>query len=336
MMGTFTDQDRVLLAQACRALEGARRPPERLTDQVEASWCALLAEGARSIGVEVFSGGDREDAVSRLVEKAGEAKEPTLYLTLEPKATFARLPPVTESIRRLGVKRVVIGCLDPAQKLRGEGTTTLERMGVEVVLADGEEARLAQTLLDPYSKWLHKGVATLEARVELHPGTNGVDLQFSQQDILPSSVDAVIYRAGKVPAQPIGSAWQVVLDAEGWERPAPRRVLYQSNEAPQIPGTRRLAFENGFPDLGALLRDLASLGLLTLELSDDPDLFRLALRFGLIENLKFPADTVQALARAEKVRFLQGGTPLELRFDNTRYSELSGPNRYLEARVELC
>jgi pyrimidine deaminase RibD-like protein len=335
-MGIFTDQDRILLTRACEVAEAAKHAPERLSDRVEPSWVALLAVGTKEIASAIFVGGDNQDAVQALIA-GGDPENSTLYLTLEPKAGFERLPPVTESIRHLGIKRVVIGTLDPSQKFRGEGAATLERMGVEVVLADGEEARRAQTLLDDYSKWLHKGVAALRARVELHAlPAGGFDLKFSQQQVVPASVDAVIYRAGKVPAQPIGEAWQIVLDAEGWERPAPRRVLYQSSEAPQIPGTRRIDFQNGLPDLGALLRDLASIGLLTVELADDADLFRLALKFGLIETLQFPGDTVQALARVDKVSLSEGSEPLELRFNNTRYSELSGPNRYLEARVELC
>ncbi|MGZ3713178.1 MAG: hypothetical protein ACXVBE_15545, partial [Bdellovibrionota bacterium] len=212
-MGAFTDLDRVLLTRACEVAEAAKHAPERLTDRVEPSWTALLADGEVEIASAVYSGGDKEDAVQRLVGRSAAAPEAlTLYLTLEPKAGFDRLPPVTESIRRLGVKRVVIGTLDPAQKLRGEGTTTLERMGVEVVFADGEEARRAQTLLDDYSKWLHKGVAALRARVELQAAANGnFDLIFSQQNQVPASVDAVIYRAGKAPAKLVGDAWQVVL-----------------------------------------------------------------------------------------------------------------------------
>lgn len=340
-MGTFNEQDRILMARACALVENAKRPPERLTDRVEPIWAALLASGQEEVASAVFVGGDREDGVARLLGKVStdDASGLTLYLTLEPSALFGRLPPVTESIRHLGVKRVVIGTLDPSLKHRAEGTSTLERMGIEVVLADGEEARRAQTLLDDYSKYLQRGVAALRARVELFPLPNGgSDLKFSQQDVVPAAVDAVIYRAsaGKLPAQPIGSAWQVVLDEEGWERPAPRRVLYHSAEGPVVPGTRRIKFQNGLPDLGALLRDLASIGLLTVELSDDPQLFRAALRFGLIESLQFPADTVQALAKVDKVGVPGGEDPLELRFNNTRYSEIEGPNRYLEARVELC
>jgi hypothetical protein len=86
-----------------------------------------------------------------------------------------------------------------------------------------------------------------------------------------------------------------------------------------------------------LLRDLASLGFITVEIGGDLELLQAALRYHLIEGLQFPDDTVQALAKVDKVRLTQGEEPLEIRFNNTRYSEFEGGRRrYLEARVELC
>ena len=336
------ERDRKFLLLACGAAEGARRPPARLGDRPEPVWAALLArEGSEEpVAKAVFLAGDREDAVAKLLASVPKADGPefTLYLTVEPKAGFDRIPPATESVRRLGVKRVVIGTLDPAQRFRREGTHTLERMGIEVVLADGEEARRCQNLLDDYSKWLQRGVAVLRARVEVEALPSGVlDLKFSDQAAVPDSVDAVVGRAGRMPKAP-SSAWRVILDAEGWERPSEGTVLYQSLDGPAIPGAKRVAFRDGLPDLGALLRDLGSLGLVSVEIANDPELFRAALGAGLVDGLmvQFGDESgSKAISRVSRVRLSQGGDPLELRLDGARFADGSA-NRYLEARVELC
>jgi pyrimidine deaminase RibD-like protein len=339
-MNGFTEKDRLFLLRASELAEAAQRPPLRLGLKPEPAWAALLATANRELCASAFSPGESEDAVKKLIEPfraAGEIAEPvTLYLTLEPKAGFDRLPPVTESVRRLGVRRVVIGTLDPALRLRGEGSSTLERMGIEVVLADGEEARRCQQMLDDYSKWLQKGITVLRAQVELESVPDGdFDLKFSTE-ARPLRADAVISRAGD--RHEIGNAWRVVIDPEGWERPAERTVLYQSAQGTIVPGARALPMRNGAPDLGALLRDLAALGFLTAELSGDPELFRLALHSHLIDSvmatLPPQADSFRALSRMNRVRLSEGGDPLELRLNGARL--VDGKKPYLEARVELC
>jgi pyrimidine deaminase RibD-like protein len=339
-MSGFTEQDRRFLLSASELAEAAQRPPLRLGLRPEPAWAALLATPEKEVLSATFSPGETEDAVKKLIQplsKTSEGREKlTLYLTLEPKAGFDRLAPVTESVRRLGVKRVVIGTLDPALRLRGEGSSTLERTGIEVVLADGEEARRCQQMLDDYSKWLQKGITVLRAQVELQSVPDGdFDLKFSS-DARPLRADAVICRAGD--RREVGTAWRVVIDPEGWERPAERTVLYQNPSGTIVPGARPMPLRNGALDLGALLRDLASLGFLTAELSGDSELFRLALRSQLIDSvvasLPPQADSIRALSRMNRVRLAEGGDPLELRLNGARL--VDGKKPYLEARVELC
>jgi pyrimidine deaminase RibD-like protein len=334
-MKSFLDSDRPLLLHACERAEEAQRPPLRLGQRPEAPWAALVADGDRELASSTFSPGDAEDAVRKLLEKFpdGAPAGATLYLTLEPKAGFDRLPPVTESVRRLGVRRVVIGTLDPAQRFRGEGHRVMEQMGILVVLADGEEARRCQHLLDDYAKWLSRGLAVLRAQVELIGGESGAfDLRFAGE-FPPLRTDAVLCRAGG-PA-PSGDAWRVVLDPVGKEKPSEHSILYQTSPSPGS-GVRVLPMRDGAPDLGSVLRDLGSLGFLSAEISGDPELFRLALKSGLIDSVtaRFAAgadESARALSQLGKVRLSDGGTPLELRLNGAR---LVGGN--LEARVELC
>lgn len=324
---SVTDLDRQHLVRACELARSVRKPPKKLGLRVEPVWAALLASGEKVLGSAAYAPGSAQDAIAPLLGLQGS----TLYLTLEPKAGFDRLPPVTETIRRLGVKRVVLGMLDPAGRFRGEGKQTLERLGVEVVVADGEEARLAQQILDDYTKWL-RGVAVLRARVELATGADGSVEMKVAEGAQGSPADAVLCSAGR--AVKVEGPWLVVLDPEGWERPAGKKILYQPESAPLVPGTRRLSFRGGQPDLGALLRDLASLGILSVELCGDADLFRQALAAGLIDSVQasFPnaAEGAWAVSHISKVRL--AGDTLELRLGDAR---LQGA-RNLEGRVELC
>jgi len=334
-MSPFVDSDRRFLMLAYQRAVEAARPPLRLGQRPEPAWAALLAEGDQELDCATFSPGDSEDAVKKLLPRFQVANHPlaTLYLTLEPKAGFDRLPPVTESVRRLGVSRVVIGSLDPAQRYRGEGSRTLEQGGVEVVLADGEEARCCQHLIEDYSKWLQRGLTVLRAQVELAEDSEGsFDLKFNSEP-RPLRTDALICRAGG--QRPLGETWRVVLDPESWERPSERNILYQVSPAKLAPGVRSLPMRDGYPDLGALLRDLGSMGFLSAELSGDPELFRLALRSGLIDSVmaRFSQqdDSFKALSHMGRVHVRDGGDPLNLKLNGAR---LVGGQ--LEARVELC
>jgi diaminohydroxyphosphoribosylaminopyrimidine deaminase/5-amino-6-(5-phosphoribosylamino)uracil reductase len=60
-------------------------------------------------------------------------KGSTLYVTLEPCCTYGRTPPCTDAIIAAGIKRVVVGAIDPNPKHAGKGLKILKRAGIEVV-----------------------------------------------------------------------------------------------------------------------------------------------------------------------------------------------------------
>ncbi len=63
-----------------------------------------------------------------LLEKA------TLYVNLEPCAHFGKTPPCVDLILEKKIKKVVIGCLDPYEKVAGRGVEKLKSNGVEVLI----------------------------------------------------------------------------------------------------------------------------------------------------------------------------------------------------------
>jgi diaminohydroxyphosphoribosylaminopyrimidine deaminase / 5-amino-6-(5-phosphoribosylamino)uracil reductase len=57
----------------------------------------------------------------------------TLYVSLEPCAHFGKTPPCADLIISVGIKKVVIGCMDPFEAVNGRGISKLSNAGIEVV-----------------------------------------------------------------------------------------------------------------------------------------------------------------------------------------------------------
>lgn len=72
------------------------------------------------------------DSVNEL--NRGLLSESTMYVTLEPCSHYGKTPPCSELIIRCGIPNVVVGCLDPFEKVAGRGVNMLREAGVNVTV----------------------------------------------------------------------------------------------------------------------------------------------------------------------------------------------------------
>jgi len=200
------------------------------------------------VGEGAHTGAGQAHAEVVAIEQAGErARGATLYATLEPCSHHGLTPPCVTAIVSAGVARVVVGAIDPDERVSGSGVSWLRDAGVEVVtgvLGEESEAvdrayfhqrrtglplvtlKTAMTLdgsiaaLDGTSQW----ITSEEARADAH--------------LLRSSMDAIVIGAGTLRvddplltvrlAEPVEHQPLPVIIAGRGELPGDRRIWARS------------------------------------------------------------------------------------------------------------
>jgi len=113
---------------------------------------AVIVKNNRVIGRGYHQRAGGPHAEINALRNAGKAaRGATLYVTLEPCSTHGRTPPCTGAIAAAGIKKVVIGDIDPNPLHAGKGIVILKRKGLKVlsgVLAD--EARALNRTFNKY------------------------------------------------------------------------------------------------------------------------------------------------------------------------------------------
>lgn len=79
------------------------------------------------------------NAINSVTDKALLSKA-TLYVSLEPCNHFGKTPPCSDLIVSRQIPKVVIGCIDPFDKVAGKGIEKLQKNGCEVTVGVLEEA----------------------------------------------------------------------------------------------------------------------------------------------------------------------------------------------------
>lgn len=137
----------------------------------------VLVKGGKIVGFGRTAPGGRPHAETDAIKDAGRlARGATAYVSLEPCAHFGQTPPCAEALVRAGVKRVVIGCIDPFPKVRGRGIAILRRAGIEIAsgICEEEAKRANQGFFTRVEKGrpmvLLKLATTLDGRIATSSG----------------------------------------------------------------------------------------------------------------------------------------------------------------------
>ena len=140
---------------------------------------AVLVQGGeiKSSGWHKQYGGPHAE-VECLADARSRGVDPSrceLWVTLEPCNHTGKTPPCTRAILEAGIKRVVIGALDPNPAVAGGGADMLRQNGVHVEVGVAEEACL--DLLSDFKAWISgrtavilKLAATLDGKIATRSG----------------------------------------------------------------------------------------------------------------------------------------------------------------------
>ena len=111
-----------------------------------------------------------------LREAGDQARQATMYVTLEPCNHQGRTPPCTEAIITAGISRVVIGMEDPNPKVAGKGIARLQESGIDTISGILEDE--CHRLNEAYIKYISsntpfvtlKIAASMDGRIATHAG----------------------------------------------------------------------------------------------------------------------------------------------------------------------
>jgi len=138
---------------------------------------AVLVKDGEVVGEGYHLRAGRPHAEINALNQAGEqARDATLYVTLEPCSHYGKTPPCVDAVIAAGVKRVVVAILDPNPRVAGQGVNRLRKAGIEVrVGVLEEEARRNNEFFFKYITWgipfvTLKSAMTLDGKIATYTG----------------------------------------------------------------------------------------------------------------------------------------------------------------------
>ncbi len=151
--------------------------------------------------------GEPHAEINALKRAGAQAKGATVYLTLEPCTHWGKTPPCAPQLIQAGVRKVIVGVLDPNPQVRGRGIRALKKSGISVEV--GVEKAACESLMRAYLTWRRKGrpfvvlkmAMTLDGKIAAKTGdsrwiTNPTSRKLVHQ--MRTETDAILVGAGTV------------------------------------------------------------------------------------------------------------------------------------------
>ena len=207
---------------------------------------ALLAEGRTSpnpvvgaivldsnenlVGEGFHSGAGNAHAEVEALAQAGEkSTDGTIIVTLEPCCHHGLTPPCTEALIKAGLKRVIIGMVDPDPRVSGNGISRLKDAGLEVL--EGVLKHECEWINREFSFRVRNGrpwgilkwAMSLDGRIGLPNGSSKwITSELARDTVhqIRAKCDAVIVGGGTVRKD------DPLLTSRGKSDPEPIRVVF--------------------------------------------------------------------------------------------------------------
>lgn len=252
----------------------------------------IVGPDGAQLAIGAHPGAGHTHAEVLALESLGGPPPPgsTLVVTLEPCNHHGRTPPCTDAIIASGLRRVVVGALDPDPRVSGRGIARLEETGIEVISSTAPDE--VETIDPAYfhhrrtgrARLLVKTAMTLDGQTAAADGTSQwITSPEARADAhsLRAESDAVMVGAGTVRAddplltvrspdfdgsQPvpvvISGKSPLPSSARLWERA--ETLVYSTSPTTAGPDpVIAPADPDGYPDLGWVAADLGERGLLS-------------------------------------------------------------------------
>ena len=198
----------------------------------------VLDSTGRLVGEGFHTGAGSPHAEIEALSQAGKKSvDGTIVVTLEPCCHHGLTPPCTEALIKAGLKRVVIGMVDPDPRVSGNGIQRLKDSGLEVIegVLDQECEMINREFCFRVRNgrpWgILKWAMSLDGRIGLPNGCSKWITNFPARDMvhqIRSKCDAVIVGGGTVRAD------DPLLTSRGKSNFEPLRVVFsRSLDLPQ-------------------------------------------------------------------------------------------------------
>lgn len=194
-LGTAFDR-----AMMQRCLELARRALGRTAPNPLVG--SVIIQDGQIVGEGFHPGAGQPHAEIFALRAAGDrALGATVYVNLEPCNHYGRTPPCSEALVAAGVKKVVVGMVDPDPRVSGGGIARLQAAGIEVLVGVEENdcRRLNEAFIhrilyhQPFG--ILKYAMTLDGKIATTSGHSAwITNQVARKEVhqLRSACDAVI------------------------------------------------------------------------------------------------------------------------------------------------